>query len=234
MHNKLQGDLEKKFWKFLVFILSLIILGVVGFLIYTLVPMDKKISDLVFSLSQLFLINGVIIAIFRYFLQRETIKEINSYVDNGLRNGIELLRVCNIIGLEYIFRNQKEAGFSELIENCSTGSDIFILQTWIPAMRELKPAFETALKKGANVEILLLDENSGFLAKRCEDLESSRHEYKACVDDLESLVQKSENTRGKFSYKVYDCLPYFPIYIIGDNMYVGIYFKEGALLSPFF
>lgn len=113
---------------------------------------------------------------------------------------------------------------------------VFILQTWLPALRLEMPWWKKALAN-QNIEfrVLLLDQKLVPFRLRCREQDSGLLTQN--VGDLTKLSQTLNSSGGKsrFEVRFFSSIPFGPIYIIDDDIYWGIYLSnEDSMMGPVF
>jgi broad specificity phosphatase PhoE len=108
---------------------------------------------------------------------------------------------------------------------------VFILQTWLPAMRMELPNWSRALKKeGIDFRVLLADQKLVPFRLRSREPVSSLLIQN--VSDICELVEGlGALALSKMKVRFYSTLPFGPIYIIDDTIYWGLYLSHMDSMS---
>lgn len=202
-------------------------------LAYAVFPEEEVWFDLLRSVANLLLINGVLIAMFRFYLQRENLRELSEHIDEGLSRGVRLMRMCDEVGVAGVHASQERAEIFERVRSSAEGDSVTIFQNWLSATRYWVPVLRQALEQGAHVRVFILREGSPALEARQRDLAVGPEEYHTCVDDLRRLRDQSAAMKGSLEVLTFEGSAYFPLYIIGGAPFVGFYLPDGAHESPF-
>jgi broad specificity phosphatase PhoE len=113
---------------------------------------------------------------------------------------------------------------------------VFILQTWLPALRMELPNWSRALRReGIDFRVLLADQK--LLPFRLRSREPVSSLLIQNVSDICELLESLGSlTRSKIKVRFYNTLPFGPIYVIDDTIYWGLYLShmdsmEGPVLT---
>jgi hypothetical protein len=108
-----------------------------------------------------------------------------------------------------------------------SGSNFYILQTYIPDITQIKYEIVKILEKGGLVHILLIDPESEMAAHRASELDGKPEDYisrgvKTNLDDLRDIA-KNANYKGKLDVRLYKNIPSLCLYRIDDIIFIGFF-----------
>lgn len=108
---------------------------------------------------------------------------------------------------------------------------VFILQTWLPALRMELPHWSDALKKvGVDFRVLLADQK--LVPFRLRSREPVSGLLIQNVSDICELIDSLDSRAlSKIKVRFYSTLPFGPIYIIDDAVYWGLYLSHMDSMS---
>lgn len=110
-----------------------------------------------------------------------------------------------------------------------TNRQIWILQTWIGNMNEFGGALRSAVERGLDVKIAILNPKSDFLKYRSSDLQvthsTSIKKIWSNLDKLEKLAIDN-NFPDDFEVRLYDSTPTMGMYRLDDVLNLGFYWRK--------
>lgn len=130
-----------------------------------------------------------------------------------------------------IHRNQLSARIPELLST-ARNERIDILQSFLPGPESLRRPLARAYENGCHIRVLILKENSSYLAARLQHLKRGIGVLDSSHAALRAALEEARNPRGTFAIRAYDFVPYFPYYRIGSRVFVGFFLSGGSYIYP--
>lgn len=194
-----------------------------------------KITLLILSTVTIFLLLEV-----ERFQTLDTIEA--SLANLDIQGMAEALREKHYAGLVKVHPQLSEELFGEYV---AQAKQVTILNTWIPNLDRLRNDLEQALKRRAEVRILLLHPKSHVTDLREQALRKRgvynavkpvRSEIEHCLITLHSVHrQLDERRRGKLKVRIYNTLPAVAVYRADEHYLVSMFLHDQlAIHSPQF
>jgi len=147
----------------------------------------------------------------------------------------------------YRYSYQRYLGVQEIVsafpderfkQDMAGAQKVRILNTWMPNLESFGSALETAVKRGADVKILLLHPESNLAARRSQALRGSgvsdvKDRIERNLSDLAKMYHRIASDRGQNNQNnlqdnlqvfIYDSLPSVSMYQINERIFVGTFF----------
>jgi hypothetical protein len=139
-------------------------------------------------------------------------------------------------GVHSILPNFPNEKFISLLENSK--HKIRLLNTWVPRLEDYESPIKEVLKKGVDVEMLLLHPKSPIVELREKTLNHNKIAEVVSVKNglnsnrkiIKNIAEykQDKNLNGNLSLRLYNTVPAISIFQVDDTMYVSI-FVHGKL-----
>ncbi|WP_397447794.1 DUF5919 domain-containing protein [Polaribacter sp. R77954] len=218
---------EKNNYKSLLTMLIIIGIGVVLFYNGN-TQTDKFLASIYTSLGGAILSAGVIGFAYGIFLKRSFLKEVQDSIDTQFDIRYDELKSFKESGIIFSYNQFPTESIKNKIN--TSEKSIRILDTWIGNYMELESTLESAIKKGVEVEILLLNPDCQQAIQRSDDIGKTSNTY---VKDqirinLESISLMYDKLKKPSNLKVriYDATPVFTSYSTDKSTFIGFYWRK--------
>jgi hypothetical protein len=141
----------------------------------------------------------------------------------------ELTLWCDSFRLEGKFSSER---FAQAAAQAPTGSQICILNTFIPNLPDIAHNLTDALDRGVSVRILVLRRKCREVKYRAETLgrtlDHVERQIEATLDNIRDQVHAKTKNADLLSVRVFECWPPFALYATDTQIMVG-YYLHGEL-----
>lgn len=139
---------------------------------------------------------------------------------------------------------EEKLGFVRLFESLPTeylnqsiadAKEVRIIQTYLTGVENLKLSLEAALKKGANVKILLMEPELESARLRSKGLINKQVNVRAKIlDNRSELEELYDKYPGLFQLKYYNEIPGLNLFAVDDKLLIGFYwYKQYAIYGTY-
>jgi hypothetical protein len=134
-------------------------------------------------------------------------------------------KIDSLTKSRYVFRLgaiQECIDFPTVFRGLKKGQQLYWLDTWAPAFDAFQLNMEEALKKGADIRMLILDPSSKMCQLRAQEIGGAigagfLESQALFLKTMENMQQRTSTADGKLEIRTYDELLGIPCYIVCEN-----------------
>lgn len=181
---------------------------------------------------------SLVVLIFDLFIRRSLVEadkdSLKKITTETLQQTLKASQNLGELGVNAVHRKMQNR---EFVDSCKGSSEILMLNTFIPNIRELREGIIDVLERGGTVRALVSHPENLFVDVRWPELHDSKDVFVSGIADTITKLRdyfEQSGSSGRVIVKQYKRGPGVSIYATNDKAWVGSYLsKLDSMSTPF-